>query len=105
MIFFREKKVPVKTCFLWFFVFFLGRKVFFTHTLFCFFHTLFFTGTSYFIFSGIIFHFTGTKVPYFFISREKFNFVQCLDKNELFSKNAGFFFFRAGKKTQPFNLS
>ena len=42
------------------------------------------------------------KVSYFFISREKFNFVQFLEKNELVSKNAVFYFFPCRKKKNSF---
>ena len=38
-------------------------------------------------------------IIYFLISREKFNFVQFLEKNELVSKNAVFFFPVPEKKT------
>ena len=43
------------------------------------------------------------KVPYFFISQEKFNFAHFLAKFELVSKSA-VFFSCAGKKKQPFEI-
>ena len=42
------------------------------------------------------------KVPYLFISQEKFNFLHFLEKIELVSKNAVFFWRR--KKKQPFEI-
>ena len=43
------------------------------------------------------------KVSYFFISQEKFIFLHFLEKIELVSKNA-VFFFRHRKKKQPFEI-
>ena len=45
------------------------------------------------------------KVSYFFISREKFNFVHFFEKNELVSENAGFFSPVPEQRKQLFNLS
>ena len=47
----------------------------------------------------------GAKVPYFFISQEKFNFAHFLAKFELVSKSAVFFFPAPEKKNSLLRLS